>query len=77
MKTTEKEKKISSPKYRVNSGNISQNWSLSRVRQPATAPGPVCVDGVDHARHQDAEQEVPEEGTLGRYLRMQNRGGTR
>ena len=32
---------------------------VSRVRQPAAAPGPVRVDGVDHARHQDAEQDVP------------------
>ena len=32
---------------------------VSRVRQPAPAPGPVGVDGVDHARHQDAEQDVP------------------
>lgn len=29
-----------------------------RLPEPASTPGPVGVDGVDHPRHQDAEQDV-------------------
>lgn len=29
-----------------------------RLPEPASTPGPVSVDGVDHPRHQDAEQDV-------------------
>ena len=41
--------------------HICETWHRYegiRLTEPASAPGPVGVDGVDHPRHQDAEQDV-------------------